>query len=637
VGELREGPAQISREDAKRRVVIGFNVRGRDVQSVVREIQMKLAEFPLPTGYYFTYGGTFENLQQASARLKIAVPIALLLIFTLLYFTFGSLKQATLIFTAIPMSAIGGIFALLVRGMPFSISAGVGFIALFGVAVLNGIVLIGTFNQLKKDGMNDILERIRVGTRIRLRPVLMTATVASLGFLPMAISNGAGAEVQKPLATVVIGGLVTATILTLIVLPLLYLMFNSERGRGSRFAPFILLFVLLVAPFCANSQTQPGNEVRLSLAEAYEIALRNNLLLRSSDLALQRSQVLTTTFLDLPKTGIFAENEDLRPSDRQGILKIGVSQSLEYPGIYRARRHQLQEQVTSFSYSRSLKALELRRNLEVLYYTLWYHQSKYTLWQELDSFYHASAYIARLRAKTGESAGLDSISANAKSMETHVQLTTIANDIRMQQVALKALLNNDTAYLPQSLSLGKVVTQYPPSTGPHPSLLIQAQAIRIAEADVRLARMSQLPEFSGRLFSQRLYGKPDPYSGFSVTVGVPLLSLRTHRNRVKAAQLEQDYQSTLYTYEGIMLRAQIEQTEQELAKSRSVLEYYETVGFRQAQEITRAANLAYTGGEISFAELSQYLTQAIDIRKNYLEALHKYNLAAIQLNYYQNR
>ena len=207
---FKEGPAQISREEGKRRIVVGFNVKDRDVASVVKEIQEKLNVAKiLPTGYYYTYGGTFENLQEASARLKIAVPVALALIFLLLYFTFGSMKEAALIFTAIPMSAIGGVFALLLRGMPFSISAGVGFIALFGVAVLNGIVLISTFNQLEKDGIKDIIQRVIEGTKIRLRPVLMTAMVASLGFIPMALSSGAGAEVQKPLATVVIGGLIT--------------------------------------------------------------------------------------------------------------------------------------------------------------------------------------------------------------------------------------------------------------------------------------------------------------------------------------------------------------------------------------------------------------------------------------------
>jgi cobalt-zinc-cadmium resistance protein CzcA len=227
---FKEGPAEIGREDGKRRIVIGFNLKGRDVQSVVEELQVALdTKVSLPIGYYFTYGGSFENLQKAVNRLLIALPIALLLIFILLYFTFRSARQATLIFTAIPMSAIGGVFALLLRDMPFSISAGVGFIALFGVAVLNGIVLISTFNDLKKQGMANVRERIKVGAQMRLRPVLMTATVASLGFLPMALSGGAGAEVQKPLATVVIGGLLTATFLTLILLPLLYLLFDKEE------------------------------------------------------------------------------------------------------------------------------------------------------------------------------------------------------------------------------------------------------------------------------------------------------------------------------------------------------------------------------------------------------------------------
>ncbi len=227
--EFREGPAQISRDNTHRRIFVGFNVRGRDVESVVHEIQKKIAnQVKLPPGYYITYGGQFENLVAAKQRLSLAVPAALMLIFVLLFFTFKSLKQGLMIFSAIPLSAIGGVFALWLRDMPFSISAGVGFIALFGVAVLNGIVLISTFNQLEKDGITDIIERVMKGTRIRLRPVLMTAFVASLGFLPMAISGSAGAEVQRPLATVVIGGLISATALTLIVLPIFYIIFNRK-------------------------------------------------------------------------------------------------------------------------------------------------------------------------------------------------------------------------------------------------------------------------------------------------------------------------------------------------------------------------------------------------------------------------
>lgn len=220
---LEKALMQISRDNTKRKITVGVNVLDRDVTSLVAEIQQVLDEqLELPPGYFITYGGQFENFQNATKRLTIAVPVALLLIFALLYLTFNSLKQATLIFTAIPLAAIGGIWALVLRGMPFSISAGIGFIALFGVAVLNGIVLIGYFNQLKQEGVTDVRKRILFGTQVRLRPVIMTALVASLGFLPMAISMSGGAEVQRPLATVVIGGLLTATLLTLVVLPILY-------------------------------------------------------------------------------------------------------------------------------------------------------------------------------------------------------------------------------------------------------------------------------------------------------------------------------------------------------------------------------------------------------------------------------
>jgi cobalt-zinc-cadmium resistance protein CzcA len=230
---FEQGPVQVSRENGKRRITVGLNVRGRDIKSVVEEIQEKLdTDFQLPTGYYITYGGQFENLIEANKRLAVALPIALTLILVLLYFTFNSFKQAGLIFTAIPLSAIGGVFALSLRGMPFSISAGIGFIALFGIAVLNGIVLISYFNQLKCEGISDPLQRVLIGTKTRLRPVLMTAAVASLGFLPMALSTSGGAEVQKPLATVVIGGLFSATLLTLIVLPILYLLFENFKKKS---------------------------------------------------------------------------------------------------------------------------------------------------------------------------------------------------------------------------------------------------------------------------------------------------------------------------------------------------------------------------------------------------------------------
>lgn len=225
----RVAPAQISREMGKRRVVVTLNVRGRDLGSFIAEAQRKVkSDLQLDEGYYVTWGGQFENLQRASQRLTIVVPVALGLIFVLLFSTFGSMKQAALIFTGVPLAVTGGIIALAVRGMPFSITAGVGFIALSGVAVLNGVVMVSAINRLRSESGMSVLEAVRTGASQRLRPVLMTALVAALGFIPMALNTGIGAEVQRPLATVVIGGILSATLLTLVVLPVLYTWFEKD-------------------------------------------------------------------------------------------------------------------------------------------------------------------------------------------------------------------------------------------------------------------------------------------------------------------------------------------------------------------------------------------------------------------------
>lgn len=234
-------PAQVSHEDGARRIYVGFNVKGRDVQSTVEDIQEILDEkLKLPNGYYYNYGGEFENLQSATNRLMVVIPIALVIILLLLYATVKNVRESLFVFSAIPLAAIGGVWALWLRGMPFSISAGVGFIALFGVAVLNGIVLIGQMNQMQREektadklsafsGVTELIHhRIIESCMVRLRPVLMTALVASMGFLPMALSQGDGAEVQRPLATVVIGGLITSTLLTLLVLPAIYKTFTKK-------------------------------------------------------------------------------------------------------------------------------------------------------------------------------------------------------------------------------------------------------------------------------------------------------------------------------------------------------------------------------------------------------------------------
>jgi cobalt-zinc-cadmium resistance protein CzcA len=226
-----EGPAQISRDDTRRRISVELNVRGRDIGSFVKEAQDVIdKQIKIPPGYYVTWGGQFENLQRATQRLLLVVPLALFLIFILLFSTFGSVKQSLLIYTGIPFAIVGGVLALALRGMPFSISAGVGFIALFGVAVLNGLVMVSYMNKLREEGRS-LPDAVRLGAMTRLRPVLMTALVASLGFIPMAVATSAGAEVQRPLATVVIGGLVTSTLLTLLILPTLYSWFEGRRAK----------------------------------------------------------------------------------------------------------------------------------------------------------------------------------------------------------------------------------------------------------------------------------------------------------------------------------------------------------------------------------------------------------------------
>lgn len=633
---FKTGPAQISRESGKRRIYVSFNVSGRDVASVVKEAQVKLNErIKLPAGYYYTYGGTFENLQKASARLMIVVPLALLLIFFLLYLTFRSVKEAALIFTAIPMSAIGGVFALLIRGMPFSISAGIGFIALFGVAVLNGIVLVSTFNQLEKEGMKDIIQRVLEGTKIRLRPVLMTASVAALGFIPMALSSGAGAEVQKPLATVVIGGLITATLLTLVVLPCLYIIFSKKRKVKTN--PTITVIAGIILLSCSNNvQAQQPVAKRVSIDEVITLA-KNNLLYDINKQQIERGKIQVNTTKALPKTGVFAENEDFRPSDRKGILKIGVSQSIAWPGLYKAQKNLYTEQLKYYEANTAAIDIDIKRDVRAIYYQLWYLQDKQRLFHRLDSIYKSLSNAAILKVKTGDSPGLDSISANVRMKELQAMLQQLDNEVQIQQRVMMQLLNTEELLLPVMIPLEKLQIPGTISDSLHPVLALQAQNINIATAGIAVIKNENKPEFSGRFFSQQLWGAKDPFTGFSVTAAFPLFGASSYRNKVKVAQAEMMVQQKQYDYNYQVLATQRIQKQKETDRNKSMLAFYETSGLKQAEEIIKASSLAYRAGEISFAELSQFLAQAIEIQKNYLENLNTYNQSVIQYNYYINQ
>lgn len=558
----------------------------------------------------------------------VAVPVSLLLIFMLLYFTFGSFKQAILIFTAIPMSAIGGVFALVLRDMPFSISAGIGFIALFGVAVLNGIVLIGTFNQLAKEGVTDIVQQVMEGTKTRLRPVLMTATVASLGFLPMAISTGAGAEVQKPLATVVIGGLVTATFLTLFVLPLLYMLFNNKiRMKPS--AAIIAIFMLFGLGSVAQAQE------RIGITAAVDTALKNN-----RGLAVNRSEIdqagyAVRTAVDIPKTGIFVENEDFRPSDHAGVLKVGVSQELPWPGLFAARRAYFREQLKYHELNTAALSAAITRDVRAAYYELWYLQDRLALLNRLDSLYTDTYEATRLRVETGDAPGLDRIAAEAKMKELGAMKEQNRNDMQVQQQQLMMLLDVNQWLLPVAEPLEKLPVLVP-GTDSHPLLALQEQNVGIAVANVEVQKQGMLPDFSSRFFSQRLWGAKDPFTGFSVTAAFPVFGAGAYRNRIREADAGMKTAAARLSYEAQQLETQRNNAVAEIKRSESMVRFYETTGLTQADEIIAAATLSYNAGEIGFAELSQFISQAVGARSNYLDALNQYNQSVIEYNYLNN-
>ncbi|HYV94070.1 MAG TPA: CusA/CzcA family heavy metal efflux RND transporter [Chitinophagales bacterium] len=645
--QLKEAPAQISREDGKRRIYVGFNVRGRDMKSVVDEIQKKLDEkIKLPPGYYFTYGGTFQNLVEANKRLSIALPGALVLIFLLLFLTFGSAREALLIYTAIPMSAIGGVIALWLRDMPFSISAGVGFIALFGVAVLNGIVLISTFNQLEKEGIADIRERVLKGTRIRLRPVLMTASVASLGFLPMAISISAGAEVQRPLATVVIGGLISSTALTLIVLPALYILFS--RRRKIKTTTTSATIILLLTSFATQSSAQTTQSpLVVSLDSAVNMAMRNNPALQSSQLQLTQQQKLQKTAFDFAKTGLFYENEDLRSDqpDNKGILKIGITQSFEFPTTYFAQGKVNKQNTGIVRTNLSLVQKDLLRDVRSAYFNLWLAVEKQKLFMQQDSIFTEFENAATLRFNTGETNKLEMLSAQAKHKEIQLALQSSSADVIIAQQELMKWMNVSEAVLPETTQVQKLkleignsgsqISNFNFPISDHPYLQLPQQKISLAEYQKKVEVNKFLPDLNIRYFNQNWLGIEPGYYGYSLGISVPLF-FWSQQGKIQAAKLRQQIAQKDFETATLQFNTAYIQTIQELNKQQQLLQYYETTGVQQADELLHSATLAFKNGEIGYIEYTSLLSQSIDIKNNYLTALNNYNQAVIKLNYFLN-
>jgi cobalt-zinc-cadmium resistance protein CzcA len=401
--KIEEGPYQIQREDAGRRIVVGFNVRGKDVKTVVTEVQEKVKKsIQFPPGYYVVYGGQFENLEHAVSRLQIAVPVALLLILVMLFFAFNNLKHCLLIFSAIPFSAIGGVLALWLRGMPFSISAGVGFIALFGVAVLNGIVLLTEMNKLAMEPNRTIVDIIVTATKTRLRPILITASVASLGFIPMALSSGAGAEVQKPLATVVIGGLLSATLLTLFVLPIFYQLFEKKRLGQSTIAIILCIIGLNATALQAQQLT-----VKKPLAKVIEQAKSVSPTLKTTEAQRNYYQALSKSSLDPAKLAIRGELGNVNSSLNDS--KYAVEQVFDLPKVYQTQKNLNLSISQTYSYQAILDEKTIQHAVEQLYIQLQFQVAKGQLLSHLDSIYGKQLAAVDARFKAGQDNGLEQL------------------------------------------------------------------------------------------------------------------------------------------------------------------------------------------------------------------------------------
>ncbi|MDF2932057.1 MAG: CusA/CzcA family heavy metal efflux transporter [Chryseobacterium sp.] len=644
------GPAQISREEGKRRIVIGFNVKDRDVESIVNDIQAKLdKQVKLPSGYYFTYGGQFENLQAASKRLMIAVPVSLLLIFMLLYFTFNSFKQAALIFTAIPMSAIGGIFALLVRDMPFSISAGIGFIALFGVAVLNGIVLIGTFNQLEKDGENDILRRVFKGTKTRLRPVLMTAAVASLGFLPMAISTGAGAEVQKPLATVVIGGLITATFLTLFVLPMLYIIFNTQFTRGNFKLKSLTTAIVLGFLFSGQTLNAQTTEV-LTVEKATEIGLKNNHLIQSKDLDIKVSEALKPTANELPKMNMNAQlGQYNSPKFDQSF---SISQSIPFPTLFKAKKYLIAEEIKAKQINKEISANELVKQIRTYYYQIEYLQYNQLKLMKMDSLYQDFIRIATVRYKAGDIKKIEINTAETQKGEIDLLLSQNKVYLNNAYKNLKTLLNtSDLFEIPLIKDYKPLKAEYvldSTAIANHPSVKALYQQMEIAEKNKNVEKSQGLPEFSLGYTNQSLTGFHtlngqekyfDAGNRFHVAnVGISIpLTFGATKARIQSWEYQKHLAESNAKLQQKQLVTQLENAFSQYNQDVLQYEYYVSQALPNAEKIVKAGQLGYKTGEISYVEYLFALQTATNIQLKYLESIQQVNQSVITINYLINK
>ncbi|MCU0431843.1 MAG: CusA/CzcA family heavy metal efflux RND transporter [Bacteroidia bacterium] len=638
------GANQIQREDAKRRLTIGFNVRGRDVESVVNELRGKIdGEIKMPPGFYVTYGGQFENLVEARSRLAVAVPVALLLILLLLFFNFGNMRHSLLIFSAIPFSAVGGIVALWLRDMPFSISAGVGFIALFGVAVLNGIVLVAEFNRLRTEELpDDLLNVIRRGIAVRLRPVLMTATVASLGFLPMAISNGAGAEVQKPLATVVIGGLISATLLTLLVLPVLYLLIEQKhltRMKTKHTAALLAVVLLLATGTNANAQTA------LPLDSCVQMALRQSPKMRAANASVAQQQTLVRATFTPGTTQAEYSQGNINSPLRDNM--VSVSQSIVSPALLISNRNLAQAQVQQQQAVQQLTQQQLLLEVKQTWLLLAAMKAQEKLLVRHDSLLQLNEYAAQRRYAAGDGTQLETTVARSERLVAAQQLMQHQAEIRSTEKMLQLLTGSA---VPVTTPPGSELTpvQWPLydslKLATAPQLVLAQQTTAVAELAARSEKARLWPELTAGYFNQSIVGYQNingqdvfigsnqRFDGFRVGVSFPL-GTGAQAARIKAARLGQTVAEEQEAQQHLELQMQLLRLEQERHSLKTQLALYTSQLLPQADLQEKQAVAARQSGSLNQTEYLQAMAQVLSIRLRHQQLIQFNNQLALEFNF----
>ncbi len=483
-------------------------------------------------------------------------------------------------------------------------------------------------------------KRVREGTyRVRLRPVIMTASVASLGFLPMALSTSAGAEVQKPLATVVIGGLISATLLTLLVLPALYILFSGAANRRRR-VPGVISMVLLVIGFFIGGQNALSAQNRvLSLDECLQLALQNNLNLKTSILEIDQNRALERTAKDIGRTN-FNVTQD--PTSGGNIdNSIGISQGFALPQVYNSRKEAAKQQTSVSEKALAVTQNDLIRDVKATYYSLVYAREKIRLLNQQDSLYRDFTTRAELRYKTGETNYLEVLSARNKTQETQLQMKQASQDAAYWQLELQRLLITEEEVIPADNDLPKLSLPADPITVQNPLLDLYRQRINLATAQTELVRKERLPEFSIGYYEQLVLPRPTdsrPYSnsgfgGAQLGISIPLFNRDVFQGRIEAAQIAGSIAQNNLTAAQKDLQTRYGQGLTETRKWQDALEYYESTGLKQADEIMQIAQTAYSKGEIGYIEFITSTSQAVSIRLAYIDALHRYDQSILQLNY----